>query len=313
MTPTKRLSLRNYLELVRLPNVFTAMADVTMGLLVARADETGSFSSGQRIIGLLIAASGLLYMSGVVLNDVFDFKLDALERPERPLPSGRISLKSARYLGWTLLLLGLLLALEAAFFLGKLRPAAVALVLAACIVAYNASLKRTLLGPPAMGACRMLNVLLGMSVMSGPLLVEHWLVAASIGTYIMGVTWLARTENVTSKRIHIILATLVMASGIGLMASLPLWTENLQPLLLDLPRRWYLLMFMLSILIGWRWIWAAVEPVPQRVKMAVAYSILSLVMLDAVACFALRDLGAAVWVLFLLLPTMFAQQWIAST
>ena len=39
---------------------------------------------------LLVAASVFLYLAGMVLNDVYDVEIDRRERPDRPLPSGRI-------------------------------------------------------------------------------------------------------------------------------------------------------------------------------------------------------------------------------
>ena len=80
-----------WLQLLRLPNVFTAVADVTMGFLVT---PTG-FEPKQNF-ALLVVASSLLYLSGMVLNDVFDAEIDADERPERPIPSGRVSLECGR-------------------------------------------------------------------------------------------------------------------------------------------------------------------------------------------------------------------------
>ena len=92
-----------YLQLFRLPNVFTAIADVLMGyLLVHRVLEP----SDTFPLLLLVLASSLIYTAGMVLNDVFDYQVDCQERPQRPLPSGRISLGRARLLG--LLMLGLL-------------------------------------------------------------------------------------------------------------------------------------------------------------------------------------------------------------
>jgi 4-hydroxybenzoate polyprenyltransferase len=310
MTKPSRPRLHDYLELVRLPNVFTAMADVAMGLLFVRADKG---PQPDWVMGLLIAASSLLYMSGVVLNDVFDLARDTEERPERPLPSGRVSPAAAMRLGWALLLVGAALPVGAALLLQNVKPVAVGALLAASIVVYNALLKRTVLGPILMGACRMLNVLLGMSVLADPLRAEHWVVAGGIGVYIVGVTWLSRTETATSKRPGVALAALVMLSGIALLGSLPHWTEDIVPLLQAEPWRWHVLMGMLGLLIGWRWIWALMEPWPSRVQMAVGHSILSLVMLDAAACFAVRDVAAAVTILFLLIPAMFTQRWIAST
>ena len=75
-----------WLQLVRLPNVFTAAADVAMGYLV-----THDTLRPATHFALLAAASCLLYLSGMVLNDVFDADADARERPERPIPSGRVA------------------------------------------------------------------------------------------------------------------------------------------------------------------------------------------------------------------------------
>ena len=85
------------------------------------------------------------------------------------------------------------------------------------IVLYNAGLKRTPLGPVAMGGCRMLNVLLGMSVLREPWRIEHWAVAAGIGIYIAGVTWFARNDARRSDRRQLVAATLVMLAGVGLV------------------------------------------------------------------------------------------------
>ena len=305
-----RGKFRALLELLRLPNVFTAMADVLMGFLFVRQ----AFGRGAGwTLGLLIASSSSLYMAGMALNDVFDYAIDAVERPERPLPSRRIGLGTARWLGWMLLFGGVVLALIAAMVGGQFRTAVVAVLLAGCIVFYDAWLKRTPLGPLAMGACRTLNVLLGMSVFGGAWQTAHWLVAAAIGTYIVGVTWLARTEARRSNRLHLLGATLVMLVGIGLLAGLLKVTEVLVPVLQFDPSRWYMVMTVLAVLIGWRVMQAIVDPSPAMVKNAVRQSILSLVILDASACFAVRGAAAAVAVVLLLLPAAIIGQWLEST
>ncbi len=68
--------MRAYLELVRVPNVFTAMADILLGFLFTHRglEPFGPFV-------LLLAASSMLYLSGMVLNDYFDREQDARERP----------------------------------------------------------------------------------------------------------------------------------------------------------------------------------------------------------------------------------------
>jgi 4-hydroxybenzoate polyprenyltransferase len=182
------------------------------------------------------------------------------------------------------------------------------------VVLYDAVLKRTPLGPPAMGACRMLNVLLGMSA-AGAWGDEHWLVAAALGTYIAGVTWLARSEAQRSSRWHLGGATAVILAGIAL-----LWQVldrcdpgQIVPLLQNEPQRWTILMAVLAALIGVRCLRAVAEPVPYRVQMAVKQCILSLVILDAAACFLVRGVPGAVVVLLFLVPTVVLGEWIKST
>ncbi len=307
-------TIHSYLELMRLPNVFTAMADVAMGFLFVQS--TGWQWDPWRdswTLAMLMTASSLLYVSGVVLNDVFDLEIDRQERPERPLPSGRVSLEAARWLGWKLLTLGVLLGVGAGFFVGHPRPGVIAALLAACILLYDAWLKRTPLGPLAMGACRMFNVLLGVSAVNAPLAAEHWLVAGGIGVYVAGVTWFARRESDESSRPQLMLATVVMALGIAMLAWFPSWSDRtILRVRLD-PRHWHLLIGILGMLIVWRCLWAVIEPVPARVRMAVAQCVLSIVMLDAVACYAIRGVPWACMILLLLLPAMFLGRWIETT
>ncbi len=77
------------------------------------------------VLGLLLAASGMLYAAGVTLNDWFDRELDARERPGRPIPSGRVSAAAAGRLGWGLLGVGAAMACAAGAVAGQWRPAAV--------------------------------------------------------------------------------------------------------------------------------------------------------------------------------------------
>jgi 4-hydroxybenzoate polyprenyltransferase len=211
------------------------------------------------------------------------------------------------------LLLGTALGWLAAYLADDFRPGLVALLLAGCVALYDVAVKRTVLGPAAMGACRMLNVLLGMSVAAGPWQDEHWLVAVAIGTYVAGVTWFARREAGRSRRWQLGLATMVILAGIGLLWLLPGRCDRVVAILRQQPERWTLLIAMLAALIGFRCLRAVIEPVPWRVQMAVREGILSLVVLDAAACFVVRGLPAAVLVLALLVPTVVLGRWIEST
>src|SRR3972149_1018425 len=209
-----RPTLHDYFELMRLPNVFTAIADVAMGFLFVGEPVEGAHFI---LLAFFLASSGLLYLAGVVLNDVFDMELDSHERPYRPLPSGRIPLDTARRLGWQLLIVGTGLGWAAAFLNGDMHTGIVVTILAICIVIYDAKIKSTVFGPVLMGVCRMLNVLFGMSAASALFAGEHWAVAGAIGLYITGVTWFSRTETDRSARLPLALSTIIMMLGVVLL------------------------------------------------------------------------------------------------
>ena len=81
---------KEYLQLVRLPGIFTAFSNVLIGYFF-------SFSFNSEVIFLpyLLATSGMLFCSGMIFNDYFDYNLDKKERSFRPLPSGKISKQNA--------------------------------------------------------------------------------------------------------------------------------------------------------------------------------------------------------------------------
>ena len=141
MTPaqlTKSQRLLAYAQLVRLPNVFTAMADIFMGFWF-----THETLSPLGVFLLLLASSSCLYTAGMVLNDVFDIEQDRRERPNRPLPSARIDPKTAARLGWSLLAVGVFVGWCAGLLANRMLPGIIATILAAFIVIYDRFLKRT--------------------------------------------------------------------------------------------------------------------------------------------------------------------------
>ncbi len=178
--------LQAVLQLCRIPNVFTAMSNVVAGVVLARG---GDFHLGDLSV---VAASALLYLAGMVLNDYFDRDVDAVERPQRPIPSGRISANFA-------LILGSALIVFAALLLRGLSEQVqiTGIALSAAILAYDINLKKTPLGAPSMGLCRTLNVLLGFAVVPWPAS-WMWVLPVGLGFYTAVITYLARDEVVGS-------------------------------------------------------------------------------------------------------------------
>lgn len=295
-----------YAQLVRLPNVFTAFGDILLG-----ACAVGAISSqGDRLV-LLLLASGCLYLGGMVWNDVFDRKEDAQTRPNRPLPSGRISVQSAVILGISLLVLGIILAGLAArdrSFANASHPLGIAGTLAAAILLYDGILKRTPLGPIGMGLCRSLNVWLGLSIGDTIPPVEMGVhLSAVIGLYIVGVTWFARTEEGTSQKAHLLAAFGVMIAALllGLMLPVHLKEGTVTPL-------YPYLLIAFGFWIGLAIANAIQHPTPKPVQIAVKRCILGLVLLDAILATAFVG-PAGLLIGFLLIPAHWLGKWVYST
>ncbi len=305
--------LRAYVQLFRLPNVFTAIADVMMGYLIVRPTlEPVQYSAP------LILGSALMYTAGMVMNDVADVEVDRVERPNRPLPSGRIALGWAKWLCREMLILGGLLGILVGFLRGDVRPALIAVLLAMLIVLYNGMLKKTILGPFAMGGCRFLNVLLGMSAAAGAWTGLNYLIAGGIGLYIVGVSWIARGEaDEEIRRGPIAAGTVLIAVALLLLAWYPhshLIDQNqLVQLFQAAPQRWSLVWIILAATIFWRAGQALMQPHPAYVQLAVKHCLLSLVTIDAIITYALRDFTWAVLILMLVVPMTLLGRWSYST
>lgn len=148
----------------------------------------------------------------MVLNDVFDVEVDRQQRPNSPLPSGKISLSVARKVGFGLLILGPIFAAVASPV-----SLAVAIALAIAIFLYDGPLKRTAAAPILMGTCRTLNILLGASAATASPEVIFWY-AGAIGVFVAGITWLARREAEKSQSLtQLVPGTVAMVAGLLLV------------------------------------------------------------------------------------------------
>ncbi|MFD5318471.1 SCO3242 family prenyltransferase, partial [Streptomyces sp. NPDC127098] len=170
---------RDAAELVRLPAALTAPGDSLAGAAAA------GWPYGRRSWAAP-AASVCLYLAGMALNDFADCDLDARERPERPIPSGRVDAFEALGLATVLTGAGLGLAAVA----GGRRALRVAVPLAGTVWAYDLWAQRTAAGPAFMAAARGLDVLLGAGGHASAAAVP----ALAMATHTAGVTVLSRGE-----------------------------------------------------------------------------------------------------------------------
>ncbi|MBL8880654.1 MAG: UbiA family prenyltransferase [Phycisphaerales bacterium] len=185
-------------RLLRVPNLFTAQADVYVGLVAS-----GALLQQPLAATALIVSSTALYAGGIALNDVVDVAEDRRERPSRPLPSGAISVTRAAAAAFGLLAGGVAFAMSAAALSRRSEPLVVAISLAAAILAYDLGGKRTAAGPLILGVCRFLNVLLGwtlttivaMNAKTLPTLANPLLTASVMATFVWALSTLAKHET----------------------------------------------------------------------------------------------------------------------
>lgn len=182
-----------HLQLTRPANVVTAIADIMAGFAIAGMGVyLTSFSneSGHLIdLAWLVLSTIGLYAGGVAFNDVFDANLDAVERPERPIPSGRASIRSASTMAFLLLVLGVLAAAMV-----SMTSAIIAFAVALCAVLYDYWGKHQhFFGPINMGLCRTGNLLLGVSVVP-ELISEYAFIGLIPLVFVAAITMISRGE-----------------------------------------------------------------------------------------------------------------------
>jgi 4-hydroxybenzoate polyprenyltransferase len=179
--------LRTLLILGRVSNLPTVWSNCFAGWWLSGG---GNFWK----LPLLFLGASFLYVGGMFLNDAFDAEFDRQRRSSRPIPSGKISENAVWKFGWAWLALGIL----CLAFLGKI-PGALAVVLAACIVIYDAAHKAVNASPWLMGLCRFwIYVIAGSTGASG---LDGWPIwcGVAMAFYIAGLSYVARHESFRGK------------------------------------------------------------------------------------------------------------------
>jgi len=289
-------NIKAYLQLTRPANIVTAIADIWAGFAVAGgalvifADQTRLIDSPifQNLLWLTLSTIGL-YGGGVAFNDVFDAALDAKERPERPIPSGRVSKQNAALMAFLLLLMGVVSAWQVSTL-----SASIAFAVAGMAVLYDYWGKHQFIfGPINMGLCRAGNLLLGISAF--PVMLEsYWYLGFIPLVFVAAITMISRGEVHGKNRralqggflmyvfIILSLAVLGILEGRGIVQVFP-----------------FLALF--AYMIFPPLVKAIREQVPQLIGKAVKAGVISLIILNAslAAAFAGWQFGVIV---LLLLP-----------
>ncbi|EMB16256.1 UbiA family prenyltransferase [Rhodopirellula europaea] len=335
-TLTSRLF--SWAKLVRLPNGFTVVADVSASFLLVLG-ASGWLRSGDATAGsvwpsmALVVASGVaLYWGGMVLNDVFDIRADRRARSERPLPRREIRLADARLVGWTLLVIGIILASLVGVVSGV-----IAMLLSVCIVAYDGPFKRTRIASVLMGGCRVLSSLLGSTAAHSVIPAEQWqgrvsvlgepvwmhitpvtfAFAIGMGLYITGVTTFARREAIGDRSMHlplgwfgmtlggVVLALAPRVAGVFSGADVPVdWTRGWQIDPAVIFPATIALMVVPTLARGWT---AWQSPSPKRIQLTIKSAIMAIIPLMA----AITMLGAGAIPSLCVFALMIPSMWLA--
>lgn len=290
----------HYLRLMRPANIITSVADVLAGAAIAGAfTDSTTTDTFWPVAGLLCLSTACLYGGGIVFNDVFDAELDKVERPERAIPSGIITLGAAARLGTLLLFFGVFIASFCSF-----EAAALAMGITFFALLYNKISKHhAFFGPLNMGLCRGLNLLLGISVIPGVL--QHWYLLAVVPiVYIFSITMISRGEVHGGNKTN-----LYIAAGLyGIVTGVILY-------FIFVNHRWWALVFLLPFL----WMVmkplskAIIDPIGKNIGAAVKAGVISLILMDAAWAATFSTLYIAVIIACLLPLSMWLSKVFAVT
>jgi len=262
-------AIHDFFRLLRPANIITSIADVLAGIAIAGYLQTVAVQQMKCLpLFLLSASSACLYAGGIIFNDVFDYKTDQVERPERVLPKGDLSSGFAIWAGIFFLGAGILFA----FLYSNLSGLIASLIAIAALVydRYGKHLK--IMGPLNMGICRGLNLLLGLSIISSAL--QYWALLGLVPVcYIYAITMISRGEVSGSNRSTLYIALFLYFAVISSM------------LYVLSTRGWHLLslVFILSFayMVSRPVFTAIFKPIGKNIGLAVKAGILGLIIMDA--------------------------------
>jgi 4-hydroxybenzoate polyprenyltransferase len=287
--------------LMRPANIVTSVADVLAGIGISGffLQDHFQISHGWPVFLLGISTIGL-YGGGVVFNDVFDAKLDAVERPERPIPSGVVTVSEATILGCLLLVAGV-----AAAALWNVYSGLIALTISIAALVYDKWGKHhDILGPVNMGLCRGLNLLLGVSIYL-PSLNYSWYLAFVPIIYIASITMISRGEVHGGRRktLYFAMALYLVVTSLILYFS---WERKtlLLTLLFLVPFCWMIMKPLAE---------AIREPAGKNIGKAVKAGIIGLILMDASWASAFGAWYLAVIILLLLPLSIYLSRLFAVT
>ena len=251
---------------MRPANVLTSIADGLAGWSVLASLMPAEVLQIWHLPFLLLAHA-LLYAGGIMMNDVFDAKLDAIQRPERPIPKKLLTKEQVKWVAISFQFGAVLLCLGLDYWYSVWSI----LIIAATYLYNGAAKNHPILGPASMGLCRSLNFLLPLSLST-----EYLAYALPIAllplVYIAGITLSSRYE-VEGGGNRPQLAAMVLYAAVMIALS---------DLAIQHPYNWLAYLFIAGFMV---WLlpkayFAWKEPKPLTIRAAVRAGVLGLLWYD---------------------------------
>jgi 4-hydroxybenzoate polyprenyltransferase len=290
------MTLATALRLGRVSNLPTVWTNALAGTALA-----GGQIWTQTTLLVVISLS-LLYVSGMYLNDAFDRDIDAVERPDRPIPAGAVSVNTVFGVGFGLMLGGLAFMLWGSATVSEtsVRPMTAALTLAGAILFYDWHHKGNAFSPLVMGLCRFLAYLTAgyaAAMAPSPML---FLAAFVSLCYLIGLTYAAKQEAL--DRLDNLWPLLFLGAPIFYGLAIVLQSGVLAAV-------------ALAILVIWTLV--ALYFLRRRAKGDVPRAVVSLIagisLVDALFLSAAGAVGAAMVAGLCFLLTLTLQRWVSGT
>ena len=278
--------VRTYLQLIRFPGIFTVFSNVLLGFFVVQQAAFDWLS-----LGFLLATSGCLFFAGMVFNDFFDFPLDKKYRPERPLPSGKISKNHAVFLG-----LGFLALANGFSALIGFQTLLVSLLMTGFILLYDIKLKNIpVMGILNLSLIRFFNVILGTTIVA--LSIDVILIAIPVAILVAGISIFAKTEDSQhSKKAEILNLIFIVAT---------VFYVNLLAFEGEIIFYVFIGIFISSIFVP---LYFYKEKTKANIQRKVTFQLLSIIILDAALLSIYSELIFAIVTLILFVPAYFITQ-----
>jgi geranylgeranylglycerol-phosphate geranylgeranyltransferase len=129
--------MKEYLEILRPGNAIMAVIAVFLMAIISKSFNIELILA---MIAVFLATGG-----GNVINDVFDYKIDLINKPNRPIPSGKITLHCGKIYALILFLISIVLTTWISLIINSYLPLVIVFVNVILMYFYAQKLKATIL------------------------------------------------------------------------------------------------------------------------------------------------------------------------